>query len=113
MLNSRLNCILLEVFKSIKPGLKQSTPVYIQELLKVKRNNYNLRDSFLLLQTKKRTTNFGLRTFSYFGSKLWNDLENDLKNEIMNLEDAKPSDFKSVLKKWSGPNFDDISNFYV
>ena len=110
MIDSRLNYILFEVFKSVKC---ESNPLYIQELIKVKKNRYDFRDSFSLVQPKKRTTNFGLRTFSYLGSKLWNDLDNGIKHELMSLKDTRPYAFKSILRKWAGPNYEDIANFYV
>ena len=109
MLRSRHNCILLEIFKSIK----QKNPSYIQELISIKELPYFLRDPSLLVQAKTNTTTFGLRKFSYLGSKLWNDLDNVLKHEIENLNDITPHNFRSILKKWSGPKDLDTLNIYV
>ena len=109
MLQSRHICILLEVFKS----KKEINPSYIQKLLSDKETPYSLRDPSLLIQPLTNTTNFGLRSFAYLGSKLWNDLENDFKNKIENLEDITPSKFRSMLRKWSGPKDVNIANFYV
>ena len=95
MLHSRHVYILLEIFKSTK----QTNPSYIQELLSKKETPYYFRDPSLLIQPKTNTTNFGLRTFSYIGTKLWNDLENHFKHEIENINGTKPSEFRSLLKK--------------
>ena len=98
MLQSRLRNIIIEVFKS----LKHINPVYIQDMFELKDQPYSLRNPFLLIQTKKETTNSGLRTFSYLGSKLWNELPVHFKD----LTDIDINEFKSRLRHWSGPNCD-------
>ena len=103
MLQSRLNCIILEVFKSIH----NSSPLYIQDMFEVEKSSYSLRDSSKLVQPKRNTTTFGLRSFTYFGSKLWNDLPIDFK------ETTDLALFKDRLRHWDGPKFDDVINFYV
>ena len=103
MLQYRLNCIILEVFKSIH----NSSPLYIQDMFEVKKSSYSLRDSSKLVQPKRNTTTFGLRSFTYFGSKLWNDLPIDFK------ETTDLALFKDRLRHWDGPKFDDVINFYV
>ena len=69
MLNKRLQGILCEVFKSIK-GINSKC---LNDLLEVKSTSYSLRNDVRVVQPKRRTTNFGLRTVSYLGAKLWND----------------------------------------
>ena len=49
---------------------------------------YSLQDSSTVVQLKRRATMFGLRSFSYAGSKLWNDLPNYVK-EMTDLSDFK------------------------
>ena len=105
MVHSRLLCILLEVFKSIK----KTNPTYFQDLFESKDSQNSLRNPSLLVQPIVDTTNYGLRTFTYLGSKLWNDLPSSFKD----IDDTDIDDFKIALKKWSGPNYDNISNFYV
>ena len=104
VLQSRINCILVEVFRS----LNHMNPTYIQESVRYKASPYNHRNSSLLLQPLKRTTNFGLRSFSYLAPKLWNDLTNKY-----DIGDFDMNNFKLFLKEWEGPNYDYISNFYV
>ena len=102
MLQSRLNCIILEVFKSIH----NANPLCIQDMFEIKKSSYSVRDSSKLVQSKRNTTTFGLRSFTYLGSKLWNDLPNDFKDADLAL-------FKDRLWHWDGPNIDDVINFYV
>ena len=58
------------------------------------------------VQSKRNTTTFGLRSFTYLGSKLWNDLPNDFKDADLAL-------FRDRLRQWDGPNIDDVINFYL
>ena len=105
MLQFRKNCIILEVFKSIH----NSSPWYIQDMFEIKKSSYSMRDSSkLILQPKRNTTAFGLRSFTYSGSKLWNDLPIDFK------ERTDFALFRDRLRHWDGPNFDDVMrNFLV
>ena len=67
---SRLRILILVVFKSIR----QLNPKCISDLFEVKSLGYSLRNHVKVLQPKRRTTTYGLRTVSYTGAKLWNDL---------------------------------------
>ena len=96
MLNKRLQGILCEVFKSIK-GINSKC---LNDLFEVKSTSYSLRNDVRVVQPKRRTTNFGLRTVSYLGAKLWND-------NLALLADTLDEDlfmFKSFLK-----SIDDIT----
>ena len=68
---------------------------------------YRMRDSSLLEQSHCRTTTFGLRSISYNGAKLWNDLPTYLK------ETTSLSDFKMILQTWTGPDLNDPFRSYV
>ena len=67
---SRLRLILLEVYKSIN----QLNHKCINGLFEENSTSYSLRYLVKVLQPKKRTTTYGLRSISYTGAKLWNDL---------------------------------------
>ena len=107
MLQSRLRNILVEVYKSLIP--EPSNPIYIRDFINLKSVSYNMRDCSLLDQPKKRTTKFGLRSFSYLASKLWNDLPPHLKDLSMN----DINEFKCRLKQWHGIKTENLPNFYV
>ena len=48
--------------------------MYINELFEIKEVGYALRKCTRLYQPKKLKTTYGLRSVSYVGAKLWNDL---------------------------------------
>ena len=73
---SRLRILILEVFKSIH----MLNPKCISDLFELKSTNYSFRNKVKVLQPKRRTTKYGLRTISYTGAKLWNDLSPILCN---------------------------------
>ena len=54
-------------------------PVYIKKLLNIKDTTYNLRGQHLLNVPRVNTTTYGLHSFRYFASKLWNSLPNSLR----------------------------------
>ena len=58
----------------------------------VKQLKYSLRNSVRLYQPIKGSTTYGLRSFSYVGAKLWNDLS------IVIDEDTELSVFKAYVK---------------
>ena len=60
-------------------ALNGNTPVYIKNLLNVKDTTYNLRGQHLLNVPKVNTTTYGLHSFRYSASKLWNSLPNSLR----------------------------------
>ena len=60
-------------------ALNGNTPVYIKNLLNVKDITYNLRGQHLLNVPRVNTTTYGLHSFRYFASKLWNSLPNSLR----------------------------------
>ena len=64
-------------------ALNGNTPVYIKNLLNVKDTTYNLRGQHLLNVPRVTTTTYGLHSFRYFASKLWNSLPNSLRTAPM------------------------------
>ena len=103
LLIQRLRLIALTVFKSLH-GLN---PPCLNDLFTPKSVPYEMRDSSLLEQSRCRTTQFGLRSISYIGAKLWNDLPKDFK------ETSDFTDFKRILHTWTGPDLDDPFRSYV
>ena len=103
LLIQRLRLIALAVFKSLH-GLN---PPCLNDMFTPKYVPYQLRDSSLLEQSRCRTTTYGLRSISYIGAKLWNDLPNDFKAT------TDFTDFKRMLQTWTGPDLDDPFRSYV
>ena len=75
LLIQRLRLIALTVFQSLH-GLN---PPCLNDMFTPKQVPYRMRDSCLLEQSRCRTTTFGLRSISYIGAKLWNDLPSYFK----------------------------------
>ena len=68
-------------------------------MFKKKETMYDMRDeSILELPTFNKIT-YGRNTFAYYGSHLWNMLDNDIKNGVIDIQT-----FKSLLETWNGPN---------
>ena len=107
MLQSRLKNMILEVFKS----LKRVNPVYIQNIFINQDQPYFLRNFHPLIQKKTNTVTFGLRTFGYLGSKMWNDLPAHFKD--IDLSNVEIDVFKSLLKEWTGPDPDASENPFL
>ena len=68
---------------------------------------YNLRNCIELYQPKMNTTTYGLRSVTYTGAKLWNDLSPVL------TEETDLSDFKIYLNDWHEGRLDPTFNDYV
>ena len=62
-----------------------------------------------LEQPKRRTTTYGLRTFSYLGSKLWNLLA----SEYSEVNDVDYERLKFLIKYWAGPNHDSAQGHFL
>ena len=97
----RLKFKLLEVYKCIK---KVNAPC-LHNLFNTNTIPYQLRTS-KLEQPLRRTTRYGLRTFSYVGSHLWNSVSND-HSDIAHIDF---NEFRAFLNTWKGP---DISRYAI
>lgn len=91
---NRLQLIAIEVYKI----LNGHSPEYLSDLIQMKENVYSMRSSQRLVQPKCKTVSFGLRSFTYKASKIWNELP-ELCKSPMTLRE-----FKKLIKTWEGPN---------
>ena len=92
--NMNLRILAIEVFKS----LNDLNPSYMKELLATKPRHYEFRDPLILKQPVVKTSTYGLRSFSYYGAKIWNLLPNKVKSTTSLTE------FKSSIQSWDGPS---------
>ena len=99
----RINRILNEVYKTVN----KLNPSYLNPIFDVKSLPYALRDSLKLTQPIKDTTTFGLRSVSYVGSKLWNELPIHIKNA------PDIPQFKIRLKNWTGVDLNTCESFFL
>ena len=98
----RLRLMALTVFKS----LNSLNPPCLNDIFAKKSVPYRMRDSCILEQPKRRTTTFGLISFSHVGAKVWNELPTYLK------ETSDLNDCKSLLDTWNGPDLIDTTFSY-
>ena len=105
VLMQRIKKMVLEVFKCIS---KQNPPC-ISNLFEIKEMPYSMRNQLKITQPKRATTRFGLRTFSYTGAKLWNELPFDIESTA----DTTVNDFKRLLEQWEGPDLESTNFNFV
>ena len=93
-LHLRLRSVAIEVFKCVH----KLNPTVLNELFIVKETERTLRDPLILHVPKFNKIQYGKKTFSYYGSHLWNILPNDIKRTL------DINAFKMLLiNTWEGP----------
>ena len=85
--------LMTELFKI----LEGMAPDYLSELFVKADTPYGTRDKCKLIQPIKRTTTYGLRSFQYYGTHVWNMLPINIKAAQSLYE------FKSFIRSWPGP----------
>ena len=85
-----LQLLMIEVYKTIQ----NLNPSFMKEIFVQKDMTYSLRNKLLMRIPKTQTSRHGIESLSFLGSKLWNNLPEELKN-IKTL----PS-FKRQIKGW-------------
>ena len=73
--NRRIQDMCILIHKAIYA----TTPTSIGGLLSLRSNNYNLRGKMKLILPRADTSKYRLYTFRYYGPKMWNSLQDDLK----------------------------------
>ena len=74
--NKRIQNFLILLYKSL---FFTHFPAYMKDTFSFRFSSYNLRNNNLLSLRKPRTTSYGLNSFSYFSSKLWNTLPDSIR----------------------------------
>ena len=90
--NIQLLCI--EIFKV----RHQLSPDIMNNVFKFKQSMYNLRRKTIFESSNIRTEHFGIETLSYLGSKIWEQVPEEIKSSV-SLET-----FKQKIKYWK-PTF--------
>ena len=88
----RERCFALEVFK-IKNSL---APKYLEDLIKIRNVSHNTRQKYSLSLPMVKTTNYGLHSFKYYSTKIWNSLPDLCKKQ------TDITLFKTSLAEWKG-----------
>ena len=90
---SRMKAIAIEMFKCVK----NISPIFLKNMFAHQDQPYELRGGSKFIQPLVRTTSFGINSFRYEGTKIWNNLPQQIKN----ANDVK--EFKQLIQQWSGP----------
>ena len=59
------------------------TPTPLRNLLTLRSKSRNLRGELILVQPRVITTEYGLNTFRYYGPKIWNSLNDELRTCLL------------------------------
>ncbi len=81
-----IKAIASDVFTSVN----NLNPNFMNKMFQLKDITYVLRDSNILCQLQFNKITYSKRTFSYYGTHIWNTLPNNIKRCTM-------------LKAWEGP----------
>ena len=98
LLLHRLKLLILETYKSFH-GMNANC---LHNIFKFNCTSHERR-SVKLIQSKRRTTSYGLRPFSYLRSQLWNDIV----NSDPGMATCDFNDLMDFLKHWEGPNMNE------
>ena len=91
LLTKRLKIMILEVFKTVN----RLNPSCLHHLFTKNEVVYDLRTQ-KLEQPNRRTTTYGLRTFLYLGSKLWNLLASEY-SEVDDIDYERPKFLDQIM----------------
>ena len=85
-----IRLLALEVYKT----LHNLNPAFMKDYFLPKSISYILQRNDFLLVPKMKTTNYGIRTISFLGQKVWNSLPNEIKLS------KNANQFKILIKDW-------------
>ena len=89
----RIQTICTEIYKT----LNHMGPVYMNNLIIPNQSNCSTRRPLNLFVPRVNQATYGLRSFLYHGTLLWNSLPEEIKTA------ANLNTFKKLIKNWSGP----------
>ena len=90
---SRIKTIAIETFKCIN----KLNPAFLHDFFSISNSGYDLRDGQKIQPPKVRTTMYGLNSFRFEATKIWNSIPSEIK-----LADSLPV-FVNGITKWPGP----------
>ena len=90
---TRIRYIATEFYKC----MNQINPLYLQEFSNPIHTEYSLRNQRPVYQPKCRTIRYGINSFRYKGSKIWNSLPANIQRCV------SLNEFKILIKTWNGP----------
>ena len=90
---SRIHNIGIETYKSIH-GIN---PKFLHDIVTFNNTSYDLRDNMKCIQPKVNSTTYGLNSFKYECTRIWNEIPIEIKQM-----ESLPS-FISHIRNWPGP----------
>ena len=85
-----IRLLAFEVYKT----LHNLNPAFTKDYFLPKSTSYDLRRNDVLFVPKVKTTNYGIRSISFLGPKIWNSLPNQIKLS------KNANQFKILIKDW-------------
>ena len=101
LLTSRLKYMTLEAVRSVR----QENAACLHDMFHVNEVPYEMRWN-KIIQPKMKTTTHGLRSFSYLGAKLLNDLLKEIPDVCDLQTEFTEYEMKKLIKCWEGPMID-------
>ena len=87
----RLQNFMITLYKSL---FFTNYPGYLKDIFTVRSSSYNLRGNHIMSLPNPKTTTYGLHSFSYLASKIWNSLPDTYKT--LNFQEFKQEIFSTV-----------------
>ncbi len=85
-----IRLLALEIYKT----LHNLNPAFMKDYFLPKSTSYNLRKNDILVVPKVKSTNYGIKSISFLGPKVWNSLPNEIKSS------KNAYQFKILIKDW-------------
>ena len=85
-----IRLLALAIYKT----LHNLNPAFMKNYFLPKPTSYNLRRNDVLSIPKVKTTNYGIKSISFLGPKIWNSLPNEIKSS------RNANQFKTLIKDW-------------
>ena len=73
----------------------------------LKETQYDFRNEKIIIQPETNKVTYGIRSLSYVGAKLWNDM----KFKFDNFDEMEIHDFKRLLNNWNGPDLNSFKHY--
>ena len=81
----RLQTLLIILYKSL---FFNRYPGYLRDMFSLRATSYSLRGNYIFSIPSARSTTYGLHSFSYMASKLWNSLPDSFRTSTVLISSA-------------------------
>ena len=90
-----IQALTIEIYKT----LNDLTPIFMKEIFSIKQHKYCSRRQHLQYQNP-RTVTYGLETFGYQASQIWNSIPREIQesNDVANLKNYIKNNCSTICK---------------